>query len=179
MLFVPLWDCASMSSAFRVCKSTQLHSLPPALQTHYRSISACCFPLSACLTVKEAALGGTCERMRLGQSCFPSRPMTFTADTGASFPYLQDDPRVYMDTRNSSHLLFVSAPTTLGYVLSFTAEVFRNNPSLSAIVARTLTNIRMGEAFKVPKKERDELRSVYKPSNEALFVMERHITACI
>jgi hypothetical protein len=105
----------------------------------------------------------------------PFRPVILISDVGAGFPCFQDDPCMYMDAINSYyHLQIVSVPTTLGYVIPFVAKIFRNNPDRtvddstiprtltlsisygepphSAIVVRTLADIRRAGTFKVLKK---------------------------
>jgi 8-oxo-dGTP pyrophosphatase MutT (NUDIX family) len=118
-----------------------------------------------------------------------------------SFPYFQSTPQLYLNHVSTYYHLRVAAypDTTLGYVLPSVAEVLRglaeweldddertlilkageDEPTRSAILARTTAAMREIGHFNILKGWRNELYPVYgpAPSRELLFSVERAASA--
>jgi 8-oxo-dGTP pyrophosphatase MutT (NUDIX family) len=118
-----------------------------------------------------------------------------------SFPYFQSTPNLYLNHIATYYHLHVAAypEVTLGYVLPSVAEVLRgldewdldddertltlnaghDEPSRTAIVARTTTAMREIGHFTILKGWRNELYPVYgpAPARELLFSIERAASA--
>ncbi|KAG9736957.1 hypothetical protein KCU73_g10121, partial [Aureobasidium melanogenum] len=118
-----------------------------------------------------------------------------------SFPYFQSTPQLYLNHISTYYHLRVAAypETTLGYILPSVAEVLRgleeweldddertltlkageDEPTRSAILARTTAAMRAIGHFSILKGWRNELYPVYgpAPARELLFSIERAASA--